>query len=229
MENSLYNTTVNCPVCSKKFEVTKVRSKACKVQSRDTDMCVYYEGTNPILYDIWVCEHCGYASQQDKFNDINGRDSKAVLENISPRWTKRSLAGERSVENGIEAFKLALLNLNVKKAKASEIARICIRIAWLYRLNKDEREKEFLKFALRNYMEAYEKESFPADKLDESTCMYMIGELHRRTENYEEAIKWLSRLVSSPQARRNAKLLESARDQYQLAKEQLAGKKENAG
>ena len=47
----------------------------------------------------------------------------------------------------------------------------------------------------------------------------MIAELHRRLGNNEEAIKWFSRLISSPDARRNAKLLECARDQIQLVKD----------
>ena len=221
MNNALYNTTITCPVCSKKFEVTKVRSKTSKVATRDADFCVYYEGVNPLFYDVWVCEHCGYASLQDKFEDINSRDSKAVLESITPRWNKRSFAGDRTLENAIEAFKIALLNLQVRKAKPGETAKICLRIAWLYRFGKDEKEKDFLKYALKNYMETYEKENFPVDKLDENTCMYMIGELHRRVGNYEDSVKWFSRLIGSPQARQNARLIESAREQFQLARDEM--------
>lgn len=229
MDNSLYNTTVTCPVCSKKFEVTKVRAKTSKVVSRDSDFCVYYEGVNPLLYDVWVCEHCGYAALQDKFEDITPREASIILEKLTPRWNKRSFAGERTIENAIEAFKIALYNLQLRKAKASEFAKVCIRIAWLYRINKDEKEKDFLNFALKNYMETYEKERFPVDKLDENTCMYMIGELHRRVGNLDDSVKWFSRLVSSPQARQNPKLIESAREQYQLVKDQLNAVSQKSG
>jgi len=230
MDSGLYNKDVICPVCSKKFTVTKVKAKSCKIVSKDTDFCIYYEGLNPIFYDIWVCEHCGYAAQSDKYEDISTKDAKTVKEKISHRWHERSFSGERSIDNALETFKLALFNLQLRNAKSSEIARVCIRIAWLYRLKGDERERDFLNFALRSYSEAYETEHFPAEKLDEYTCMYMIGELNRRLENYEEAAKWFSKLITSPNARRNSKLIENAREQFQLVKEQtnVASEKDNS-
>lgn len=228
MDARLYNKTIECPVCSKKLDVTKVRSNAVKVSSRDTDLCVYYEGINPLFYDIWVCENCGYAAQAEKFESISNRDAKLILENIQPKWNKRSFNGDRNVDQAIEAFKLALLNMQIRKAHSSELAKLCIRLAWMYRLKEDPKEKEYLQFALKCYQEAYEKERFPIDKLDEFTCMYIIAELMRRVEDYEESIKWFSRLISSPDARRNGKLIETAREQFQLAKDQMEAKGEAA-
>lgn len=221
MDKRLYNKAVTCPVCSKEFEITKFRSNGIKVASRDTDFCVYYEDFNPLFYDIWVCEHCGYAAQSEKFDSILFKETKIILETIKPRWTSRSFAGERTVDSAIETFKLALYNLHVRKAKSSELAKICLRLAWLYRLKKDEREFEYLNYALKSYNEAFEKERFPIDKLDEFTCMYIIAELQRRLGNYGESVRWFSKLVGSPDARRNTKLIEAAREQYLLAKEQL--------
>lgn len=221
MEDNLYSKELVCPVCRKKFNATKVKIKACKVDKRDTDFCVFYEGINPIFYDAWVCENCGYAAQADKFPDIPAREAEILLKKIAPKWKKRSFEGERTVEAAIEAFKLVLLSHQIRGAKASELAKVCMRIAWLYRMKADARELDFIKFALKYYTETYEKERFPADKLDENTCMYMIGELNRRAGNYEEAVKWLSRLISSPDARRNPALIETARDQFQLVKEKM--------
>lgn len=221
MDNRLYNKSIPCPVCAKQFEITKVKSKGCKVESVDSDFYVRYEGINPIFYDVLVCEHCGYAAQAEKFETITDREAKLIRENIMPRWKKRSLSGERTVEAAIEAFKLALYNLHIRNAKNSELAKVCIRLAWLYRISEEQKEKEFLEFALRNYTAAYENEHFPVDKLDEFTCMYMIGELHRRTGNGEEAVKWFSRIISSPGARSNRKLLEKTREQYDLVKDRM--------
>lgn len=221
MEAALYNKAIQCPVCNNDFNITKVKSKTSKMLKRDADFCVHYEGVNPILYDAWVCEHCGYSAQADKFEEISSKDASTIYENIASRWNKRSFSGERTTDTAIEAFKLALFNAQIRKAKASEIAKICIRIAWLYRFNNDEKEKDFLNFALKSYDEAFQKEKFPIDKLDENTCMYMIGELHRRVGNIDESVKWFSRLISSPEARKNPTIVEAAREQYQLAKEEL--------
>jgi len=221
MDENLYLKQVECPVCKRKFNATKVKARGCKVDKRDTDFCVHYAGINPLYYDAWVCEHCGYAALADKFLDIPYKEAELVKKAISSKWKERSFEGERSVDTAIEAFKLVLLNHQIRGVKASEMAKVCMRIAWLYRFKGDERENEFIKFALRYYTETYEKERFPADKLDENTCMYMIAELNLRTENYEESVKWFSRLIGSAEARKNPVLIEAARDQFQLVKEKL--------
>lgn len=221
LNENLYRKEIECPVCLKKFNVTKVKIKACKMERRDTDFCIYYETINPLLYDAWVCEHCGYAAQSDKFLSIPVKEAENLKKNLAPKWTKRSFEGERSLDAAIEAFKLILISHNFRNQKSSELAKICLRIAWLYRMKNDPREHDFVKFALRHYTDTYEKERFPVEKLDENTCMYMIGELNRRAGNYEESVKWFSRLVSSPDARRNPTLIEAAREQYQLVKDQL--------
>ncbi|GAE88081.1 DUF2225 domain-containing protein [Acetivibrio straminisolvens] len=219
MLDSLYNKTVVCPVCQNKIEVTKVKSKDCVIASRDSDFCIYYENVNPLFYDVWVCEHCGYAAQQERFENISPIEAKIVKENISKYWKPRSFCGERDIEKAMEAFKLALYNLCKTSAKPIEFAKVCLRIAWLYRMKKDEREIEFLKYALRYYSETYESETFPVGKLDQYTCMYLIAELNRRVGKYDDAISWFNKVISSPEARANKTLMDNTREQYRLAKE----------
>ena len=221
MNDSLYSKEVECPVCSNKFNVTKVKARACKVLKRDSDFCVHYESINPLFYDAWGCENCGYASQADKFLDITPKEADKLKERLMPKWKKHSLNGERDVDNAIEAFKLVLISHQFREVKSSELAKICMRIAWMYRYKGDEEEKKFIGFALKHYQDTFEKEKFPVDKLDEYTCMYMIGELCYRTGRYEEAVKWFSRLISSEEARKKPTLIEAARDQFQLVKEKL--------
>jgi len=222
MIEGLYNKEVVCPVCKQKFQVTKVKARACKVKSRDSDFCVHYEGINPIFYDAWVCENCGYANHADKFGEITQREADILKNKLMPKWKKHSLAGERDVDAAIEAFKLVLISHDFRGAKASEFAKVCLRIAWMYRYKGDnEEETRFIRHALEYYRQAYEKEPFPADKLDENTCEYLIGELSFRTGDYSEAVKWFSRLIGSEEARKKPALIEAAREQYQLVKEKL--------
>lgn len=221
-ESSIYDKEVVCPVCDTSFTVTRVKSRTFKVASRDSDFCTHYEGTNPLLYEVWVCENCGYASLEDSFDKIGFKDAKKIKAEIEPKWTKRSFSGERTIDMALEAFKLALYNLQVRNAPSSERAKICLRIAWLYRFKGDiEEEKRFLGFALNSYCGAYQNERFPLDKLDEYTCMYMIAELNRRLGNFEESLKWFSRLISSPEALKNRMLINTAREQIQILKEQM--------
>ena len=225
MNALLYNKKVNCPVCNKEIVVTKVKSKSVKVKSRDTDLCVHYEDLNPLFYDIWVCEFCGYSNFQEKFETILSREIKAIKDNISGHWASRSFSGERTIDTAIETFKLALLNYKVRNGKNSDIARICLRIAWLYRSKNDTKELDFLNFAVEAYRTAYEKERFPIDRLDEYTCMYIIGELYRRLDKYEDCLQWFSKVISSSGAKNVPNLLDMTRDQIQLAKDAMASQK----
>lgn len=75
MDSSLYEKQIKCPVCTKDFNVTKVKAKTSKMLKRDSDLCVHYEGINPIVYDVWVCQNCGYSAQGDKFEQISTKDA----------------------------------------------------------------------------------------------------------------------------------------------------------
>jgi uncharacterized protein (DUF2225 family) len=227
MDDRLYSKTIQCPACLKNIKVIKVKQKACKIKSKDTDFCVYYENFNPILCEPWVCENCGYSALSDKFEALPIKDAKLIREFITSKWNKRSFSEERTIETAIDALKLVLLNLNVRNAKSSDFAKVCMRIAWLYRFKNDTKEKEFIQFALDKYMQAYETERFPIDKLDEFTCIYMIAELNRRLSNYDESLKWFSKLISSPNARENKKLLILASDQIQLVRAAISNEEGN--
>lgn len=219
MREGLYTVNVKCPVCLKEIEVIKVRVGAGKIVSTDADFCVYYEGVNPILYDAWICGSCGYAAMSAEFNDISSKERDVIQEKVSSKWRQRTFAAERDLESALQAYKLVLYNLKVMDKKASSIARTCHRIAWIYRYMGNEDENVFLKHAVDKYCEAFENEEFPIGKMDEYNCMFIIGELFRRLHDYEKATTWFSRIISSPEARQNSRLMELVREQYALVKE----------
>lgn len=263
MDDAYYEKTIECPICETKFEVTKVKMKACKVLSRDTDHFIVYEDVNPMFYDVWVCENCGYAALNTKFLEIS--DSKIVrlskeyspkwfkhkfskersfekdiencidknclvLKNVFCRqWAKKSFSGIRSADIALESFKLCYYNLNFLKATFIEMAQISIRIAWLYRIKKDPREKIFLQNTLRIYRDIYEKSSSSSgNKMEECIYMYMMGELSVRVGDYKDGILWFGKLIREPLSKDNPKLLDSAREQMQFAREKLAEKDKEA-
>jgi uncharacterized protein (DUF2225 family) len=215
----IYNSTIICPVCDQKFPVTKVRIGSYRIASQDSDLAINYEGINPTLYDIFVCTHCGYAASQDSFANISPKGKKIIAATIASQWQPKDYSGERTLNSALDAYKLALYCLQLCKAKSSEIAKTCLRIAWIYRWKSDPREMEFLKYALDCYIEAYQTENFPIKKMDGPHCTYLIAELHRKVGNIDEAAQWFGRLIHNPEARQNQALLDRARDQYQLIKD----------
>lgn len=224
----LYNSKFKCPVCESTVEYTKVKSKSIRLQKQDTDFCPWYEGENPVFYEAVICPECGYGSHVTTFEKANRYEKTKIKEMITPLWKKRAFTGSRTIEKSLEAFKIVLMNLVAREADKSEIAKICLRIAWLYRYNGEkEQENRFLEHALKNYKMAYHGEELSEGKFDEYVCMFMIGELSKRLGKLNESSQWLSRLVScysdpNQKHRISNRLIETTRDLIQEIKDMKA-------
>lgn len=225
LKDNLYEKSVQCPVCGNSFKVLAVKRRAYVVKSRDTDFCVTYKDINPLLYDIWICQLCGYAAQKSTFFNITYKRSELIQKHITPKWVARESVSVIEYETAISRYKLALISAQISRAKASEIAGLCLKIAWLYRFTKQPKnELDFLKYALEKYVEAFSKERFPLENMDEPTAMYLIAELYRRLGNLDEAARWFNKVISLKSV--SERISRLARDQWQLLREDIKKKKE---
>lgn len=226
MNKALYDKEIQCPVCKNLFHTKKMRSSAIRIEKRDTDFCVYYNGENPIFYGVFVCPNCGYAALESVFQEISPSGKKIVLEKIGTKWTQRDFGSERDTYKAIEVYKLALLNGQLLNQKKGIIGTLCLRLAWLYRYIHEDRELDFIEHAANCFEEAFRYESLPIGNLDEVSLLYLLGELNRRLKKYDEAIDWFNKAVSNPNIKRKRKLDMLARDQWSLAKEEYKKQKE---
>ncbi len=223
----IYTSSVICPICDKKLDVTKVRSKFVKLVSQDEDFCPHYEGVNPIFYEAWICNFCGYAAHSTVFSEATNHDIKCVKEKITPKWTSRSFDGERDIQQALDAFKIVLYNLQVRGASLTEFGKVCLRIAWLYRYKGEwVNEYRFLKFSYDYYRQAYSGERLGENKPDEYTLMFIIGELARRLDFKEDAVSWFGRIVSAsarPDEKKKIqpRMLEETRDLIALTRQAM--------
>jgi len=115
---------------------------------------------------------------------------------------------------------------------ASHIASLEMRLAWLYREKEmASEEQDMLNKAVEAYKAAFLKEKMPIGNLTEVTLTYSIGELLRRTGNIEEALSYLGRVVSNPQAKNEKRMLDMAREAWHVAREMKkeTGKEETTG
>lgn len=222
----LYQSALNCPVCSQSFDAVKVKASALRKESIDTDFFTRYQEIHPIFYEIVVCPSCGYAEFQERLDKISNAEKELVKKGVSPNWVKKNLNIERDAATAIETYEIFLKNLKAKLAPNSVFARATLRIAWIYRILKDDREIETLAHAAKYYLDAYQEEDFPIGKLDEATCLYIIGELYRRAGHEENALKWLGQTLVLPPERKNSKISDMARDQIEEARQALKKKQQ---
>ena len=220
MNDSLYSKKVTCPICGKKFSSMKAKVSFCKVEKKDEDFCTHYVDLNPAYYEIFVCPYCAYSASETSFEEIKEEEIKLLKDAFSGRIVGRSFCTERSLNDAIAACKLAIHTAEIRKAKSSVLAGLCLKLAWLYRFASDKQEEIFLNYALQNYLEAFNKEEFPIGNLNEISMLYLLGELSRRLGKLNDAIAWFGKAVSNPERGENPRIEKLAREQWILAKEQ---------
>lgn len=192
--DAMFSKTILCDQCNTQFSTVKIRSSKVRVLRSDSDFCSYYKGHNPNYYDVRVCPNCGCASTE-KFSVTFTEISRDIfMEKIGRNWKIKDFGGERTWEDAMQAYKLALVCAQIRGERDLITAQLCHRIAWLYREREQETDElRFLQFALKSYLQAYvnEKADVQVGKL-----MFLIGELYARTGNPGEAIKWFGKIVN---------------------------------
>mgnify|MGYP001659968883 FL=1 len=227
-EDLLFDKSFTCPVCDEEFHSKMVRTGKVKLLSADSDLRPKYQLVDSLKYDALVCPHCGYAALSRFFKFMLPAQAKMIRENITANFKGiDTSASTYSYDDAIMRHQLALANAVVKKAKTSEKAYTCLKMAWLYRgkaenLPKDikdyqtqiielkKQELELLKNACEGFKSAYSKETFPMCGMDEITMMYLIADLCRRIGHFDESKRWISSVLTSRGA--NERIKNKARD-----------------
>lgn len=214
MNNLLYTKQETCPVCQNTFLATKVRkTKLCK-KSQDSDFfTIYEEGIFPFFYDVYLCPECGYAALETRFHHLTQRERENIIKKLSSEWKKRPIPFERNPKDALMAYKLALYVAGLKEEKPSQLALLCHRIAWIYRIMEDKSgENRFLENAVNFYEKAVAEEEIN----DGIKLFYLIGELNRRLGKENEAARWLASVITE---REKTGMIEMARDSWQKIRE----------
>ena len=228
MLEALFSVEKNCPICQETFQVTRVRSRLVMMK-QDSDFCSYYKDINPYYYKIWMCPHCGYAAQDNYFEEILPAAAERIQGFFADRNIRIDLSGTRSREQGIVSHQLAIVCAELAAVPASRLAGLHMRLGWLYREAKEvEQEQATLLKAVDYYGHALDNENMPVGPMTELTITYLIGDLLRRTGQNERALLYLNKVVSSPKARQEKRIADLARDAWQEVRAQRREKEENA-
>ena len=234
-EDLLFDKSYTCPVCNNEFHSKMIRTGKVKLLSADTDLRPKYQLVDSLKYDAIVCPSCGYAALSRFFKFMMPAQAKLIRENITKNFSGLpQTGGTYTYDDAILRHKLALANAIVKKAKNSEKAYTCLKMAWLFRGKREtlpketkdydkvvadlkKEEDDLLGKAYEGFMTAFSRESFPMCGMDEMTVTFLVAELARRTGKYEESGRWISKVLTSRSA--NERIKNKARDIKELLNE----------
>ncbi|TYP58752.1 DUF2225 domain-containing protein [Thermosediminibacter litoriperuensis] len=213
VERLLYQKEEECPICGTKFMSARVRHSKLHKKCNDTDFLMHYEENfYPFFYDVTICSECGYAAFESIFRQIGHKEKEKVKEELKKvRWGGR-IPLERSLSTAELVYKMGIYTAQAKNEKASVMAQLCHRLAWVYRIMGNiEEENKFLEHAVRFYEMAAERERIQ----NEAKQFYLIGELNRMLGKEERAVKWLQIVIMDRSLPENNVIKEMARQSWE--------------
>ena len=210
------------------FTVTKVRSRLSMIK-QDRDFCNHYKEINPYYYSVWVCPHCGYAAQDTFFAELPAAAKKSLHEFLDGREINVDFAGERTREQAIATYKLAIFYGELTKLLSSRLAGIYLKLAWLYREagQKEEEQLALLK-AREDYEDALMREPLPIGNMTQFALEYLVGVLYFETNENDKALQYLSKVVGNPKAKLERRILNLAREAWHDVRDLKQQQKEQA-
>lgn len=229
--SALYDKNCRCRHCEATFTTKRIRSGTLTMVKRDSDFYTTFteQSLNPIYYTVSVCPQCGFAFT-DQFRDKLAPWQKQVVdEQISAKWTPKDFGHIRALGEAIVSYKLAIYAAELTDQPHAVKAGLYLRLAWLYRSqeNTDE-EIRFIDMAVDEYEQSYiHTDYLRSDKeMSEVRLLYLIGELYRRLEKFDLAIKYFGKALAFRNHTIESGIIRMAQDQWQVAREEYKEKKE---
>ena len=223
LSEAFYEKKLTCLYCAKPFNTLRVRSRFAIPYQIDSDFCQHYRAGNhnPHFYFVNVCPECGFAFSEEFSEQFPKGTREIISVQITGHWTKRDFGQVRDNQQALEAYKLAILAGSLKKEKNAVLAGLCLRLAWLYRLeNNVEQEKRFMGMSLKAYEESFVHSDFAGTSMSELKVLFIIGELCRRLGQYSKAITYFSKIIQHKNAKDEQKMVNMAREQWRVTKEE---------
>ena len=213
----IFEKSYECPVCYKAFKESKVKSSRARLIKQDRDLRNVYQGIDVNKYEVTSCPHCGYSALDKYFTGIAAPQAKLIKENISKTFTRFSRHTIVTYDEALERYKLSLANSIVKKAKDSEKAYTCLKMAWTvrgYMENYDRaaddydekmeelklNEEELILNALEGFISARATESMPIAGMDQITLDYLLSVLCLKLNRLDESARFIVNVLQSRNA-----------------------------
>lgn len=197
----LFDKDIECPVCGHWFSVKMVRSSKLTMKGLQPDLRQCYYDFEPLWYMIWACPSCCYANFNYQFKQITEDQKDKILRDQLQREKgvlqklKVIYSSPRTFSQVLKGYELLQANLSFITPDPEQYSKFWLRLSWLYSDagNTAMYEKASAK-ALEYYQEIYfNSRTTSADQ--EARLALILGNLHFRLKNYDEAAKYVHKAI----------------------------------
>jgi len=219
-----FDKDIVCPVCEKSFSVKMVRSSKLRLKNMEPDLRQVFNDFEPLWYMIYVCPSCYYANFNFEFKQVNEEIRKMVKKESETlkQDFNISFSNPRKFDEVLNSFYLALQILYLaKKPDLSKIAKIWLRLSWLY---GDAGDQDIYRLATEKAMECFKETYYNGmrntSEDQEQRLALLLGELSLRLDLLEEAATFFRRAIMRKGG--SAQINRQAEDRIQELRARLA-------
>ena len=212
-----YISEKTCPICEEKTRIVQCKTRLV-ADTLDIDFCMHYKNFNPYLYTIWVCEKCGYAADETRFQDrYADKVRKGVRKFLSENDMRTPFVETRTAEEALAFYESAIFFNETFEMSKGRQGGLYQKMAWICRIEGDvEREKEYLLKAAELYEVSLDSERYPIGKVSDTAATYIVAVNYFMLKEYDKASYYLNQIVGNPNLRSTApKIHEKARHIWQ--------------
>ncbi len=199
-----------------------MRSNKARLIGTDFDLRPRYNNIDPLKYDVICCPHCGFAALTRYFDQLTYPQARLIREAISKNFKSIAFKDILSYDDALIRYQLALGNAMVKRARSSEKAYICLKMAWVLRgkiesfdfgpdennggiFEAEQKEKEYIKNALEGFSSAKLSETPPICGMDGVTIDYLMAALAYECGEIETAARMVGQVLQNNGATKRMK------------------------
>ncbi|MBE0465906.1 MAG: DUF2225 domain-containing protein [Candidatus Desulforudis sp.] len=160
----------------------------------ESDLCYQSHGTFPYPYLVAVCPCCHWGAY------IRDFDKLAYLPRYGDSEISRALRvhlhEQRILYPGSRKYQLTAVSYSRAGAPPAGVGDLHLRGVWCARQEKNtEAEQAHLEAAVQWFERAVAQH---LSGFEQARLHYLLGELNRRLERYEEAVRWFDGLGPGP-------------------------------
>lgn len=190
-------TTLNpgdftCALCGRKFSTQIVGSYT--IGGKDSEFRPRYLGLAPWPYFVHTCPHCHFTdySHKAKFSALEKKNIQNYLEEYCREHNC-------APSNLSQQYEILAHTQELRGLPPLKVADAYLKAAWMADDVKNRAAaRRCRQQAIRHFALVLEGRAVKDDLRPDLT--YLVGELHRRTGNFTEALQWFAR-VQAPQPR----------------------------
>lgn len=186
---ALHKEHFTCAFCTKVFE-DYVAAASNAFVWQDTDFRPHAADEQPIPHYVHTCPFCGFTDYSHA-GRVGDDENKTIAEYLN----SYCLYKDPARFNAAQKYELLANIFMLRNMPSAEIAQAYLNAAWMA---EDETNialgNEFRKYAINFLVKALENHEVGEEKVPAIT--YLLGELHRRTGNFHEALEWFSKVKS---------------------------------